>query len=143
VWNLKVHYHVCRQPPLVPYPEPDMPVHTTSSHLSKIHYNIIPLPTSMSFWQSLSYMHSSSPPYVLQALSISSSLASSSNYTWRRGHVTKLIITQLFPKLLPLIVCILQFLHFYTVHKTIRGFDTKRSKQYLNSIHSKLVSFIL
>jgi hypothetical protein len=31
-----------------PYPEPDHPVHTTSSYLSKIDFNIIHPPTSWS-----------------------------------------------------------------------------------------------
>jgi hypothetical protein len=36
-------------------------------------------------------MHSSSPPFVLHALPISSSLPSWSNYTWRRVQVMKLL----------------------------------------------------
>jgi hypothetical protein len=37
-------------------------------------------------------MHSSSPPFVLHVLPISSSLTWSSTYTWRRVQVMKLLI---------------------------------------------------
>ena len=39
----------------------------------------------------ISYTHSSSPPFVLHALSTSSSLTYHSNYTWRKVQVMKLL----------------------------------------------------
>jgi hypothetical protein len=54
------------------------PVHTSPSQHYKIHFNIIKnlrlgLPSDLAF-PSISYMYSSSPPFVLHALPISSSL---------------------------------------------------------------------
>jgi hypothetical protein len=42
----------------------------------------------------VSYMHSSSPEFVLHALPISSSLTYHSNYTWRNVQVMKLLTMQ-------------------------------------------------
>jgi hypothetical protein len=44
----KVHYRVHKNPLLVPILSQINPVHTTASYNSKIHFNIILLPTSMS-----------------------------------------------------------------------------------------------
>jgi hypothetical protein len=68
--NLKVHHRVHKSPPLLPVLSQIDPVHNISSYLSKIHFNIVHPHTSwssqwfLSFW--LSYMYSSSPPFVLQ-----------------------------------------------------------------------------
>jgi hypothetical protein len=43
----------------------------------------------------ISYMHCSSPPFVLYALPISSSLTYHSNYVWRGVQVMKLLIANL------------------------------------------------
>jgi hypothetical protein len=47
LWNPKVHYRVHKSPPLAPIPRQISLVHTNPSHLSEIHYNILP-PTSRS-----------------------------------------------------------------------------------------------
>jgi hypothetical protein len=92
----------CSQEPSTgPYPEPDRssPYHHI---LSKIYFNIFHPPTSLFFlvvsshlaFPPISYMHSSSPPFVLHARLISSSLAWYFNYIWWRVQVMKLLIMQ-------------------------------------------------
>jgi hypothetical protein len=46
LWNLKVRYHVHKNPPLDPILNQICPDHTTTSYLSKIHLNIILLSMS-------------------------------------------------------------------------------------------------
>jgi hypothetical protein len=48
LWNPKIHYRVHKSPSLVHILSQINPVHTTSSCLFKIHFNIIHLPTSWS-----------------------------------------------------------------------------------------------
>jgi hypothetical protein len=48
LWNPKVQYGVHKSPPLVPILSQIDHVHTTSSYLCKIHFNIVHPPTSWS-----------------------------------------------------------------------------------------------
>jgi hypothetical protein len=87
-----------QDPSTGPYPEADT-VHTIPSCLSKMHFNIIHPSTSwyshwsLSFWLStqISYMHSSSPPFVLHILPSHPSWLDHSTYNLRRVQVMKLL----------------------------------------------------
>jgi hypothetical protein len=65
------------------------PVHTISSYLSKIYFNIVHPPTSLSCFfllasPSISYMHSSYPHSCYMPFLSHPPLLDHSNYTWRR-----------------------------------------------------------
>jgi hypothetical protein len=62
LWNPKVYYRVHKSPPLIPFLIQINIVHTTPSYLSKIHLNIILLPTSRSSYRTLSYRVSHQNP---------------------------------------------------------------------------------
>jgi hypothetical protein len=82
--NPEIHYRIHKIPPLVPILRQITPLHTTSSYLSNIYFNMI-LPMSTPSQWSLSFRIYNQkpiyipflPPYVLRALPISSSLTSS------------------------------------------------------------------
>jgi hypothetical protein len=71
LWNPMVHHRGHRSPPLVPILSHINSVDTTSSYISKIHFNIIHahLAFSPKYCMRSSYL-----PYVLHVLPISSSL---------------------------------------------------------------------
>jgi hypothetical protein len=48
LYNPEVHYRVHKRPPPIPILSQIDPVHTTSSHYSKMHFNVVHPPTSWS-----------------------------------------------------------------------------------------------
>jgi hypothetical protein len=70
LWNPKFQYRVHKSPPLVPTMSHINPIHTISSYLSKIHFNIVHPPTSWSYQWSLSFWLSHQYPTYIPLLPI-------------------------------------------------------------------------
>jgi hypothetical protein len=105
LWNLRVHYHVHKSPPLVLMLRQIKSVQTTPSYFSNIHFNIIHPPTSWSSWWSLSFWLSHQYSICIPLLPHSCYLHCPPypcwlhhfNYTWQRVQVMKLLIMQFCP----------------------------------------------
>jgi hypothetical protein len=76
LWDSALHYRAHKSAPLVPILNQIDPVHIIPSCLSRIRFNIVLvfLVSSLLAVPQISYMHSSSLPFVLHARPISSSL---------------------------------------------------------------------
>jgi hypothetical protein len=85
LWNPKVHYHLHKRPPLLPF----------LAHISPVHTSDLPICLSSSLlpktFRQKQFMKLSSLPCVLHSPLISSSLILSYFYVWCRIQIMKLL----------------------------------------------------
>jgi hypothetical protein len=104
-WKRNVHCRVYKSPPLVPILNQIIPVHSTPSYFSTIHFNISLSPIFRSFYWYLSFWISYQSTLCVLILPHSCympcpshpPLLDHSNYIWRGIQVMNLLIMQFLP----------------------------------------------